>query len=46
MIENGCTPTQRVTVGPLCQIAEIAAERGVQSPAVIVVGRVASHAVV
>jgi uroporphyrin-III C-methyltransferase/precorrin-2 dehydrogenase/sirohydrochlorin ferrochelatase len=44
VIERGTTPEQRVTVGSLETIAAAAAARGVQSPAVIVVGDVASFA--
>ncbi|WP_205843636.1 uroporphyrinogen-III C-methyltransferase [Nakamurella deserti] len=40
VIENGCTPAQRLTVGTLADIASVAVSRGVQSPAVVVVGRV------
>ncbi|MEP6981752.1 MAG: uroporphyrinogen-III C-methyltransferase [Nakamurella sp.] len=40
IIENGCTPGQRVTVGALADIATIALAREVRSPAVIVIGRV------
>lgn len=40
LIERGCTPQQRVTVAPLDRVAEVAATRGVQAPAVIVVGDV------
>jgi uroporphyrin-III C-methyltransferase/precorrin-2 dehydrogenase/sirohydrochlorin ferrochelatase len=40
IVENGCTPGQRLTVGPLTDIAAVAAAREVRSPAVIVVGRV------
>ena len=40
MIENGCTPEQRLTVGVLADIASLAVTRGVRSPAVIVIGRV------
>lgn len=40
IIENGCTPEQRVTVGALADIATIALAREVRSPAVIVIGRV------
>ena len=40
IVENGCTPAQRLTVGTLADIAAVAEARGVQSPAVIVVGRV------
>ena len=45
VIENGCTPRQRVTTGSLDAVAESAARRGVASPAVIVIGRVAAFAV-
>ena len=44
IIERGTTPDQRVTVGALGTIADAADTRGVQSPAVIVVGDVASFA--
>ncbi len=40
IIENGCTPEQRLTVGVLADIASIASAREVRSPAVIVIGRV------
>lgn len=40
VIERGCTPEQRVTVGDLSTIADRARERGVTSPAVIVIGDV------
>ena len=40
IVERGFAPTQRTTVGTLETIAGLAAERGVQSPAVIVVGDV------
>jgi uroporphyrin-III C-methyltransferase / precorrin-2 dehydrogenase / sirohydrochlorin ferrochelatase len=40
IIERGTTPEQRVTVGNLGSIVALAAERGVSSPAVIVVGEV------
>ncbi|MEY2848300.1 MAG: uroporphyrinogen-III C-methyltransferase, partial [Actinomycetota bacterium] len=40
IIENGCTPQQRVTVGSLDSIAGQARERGIRSPAVIVIGDV------
>jgi uroporphyrin-III C-methyltransferase/precorrin-2 dehydrogenase/sirohydrochlorin ferrochelatase len=42
VIERGSTPDQRVTVATLATIAERAAARGVQNPAVIVVGQVAA----
>ena len=44
MIERGTTPEQRVTVATLSTIARVASERGVRSPAVIVVGDVAAFA--
>jgi uroporphyrin-III C-methyltransferase/precorrin-2 dehydrogenase/sirohydrochlorin ferrochelatase len=40
IVESGCTPHQRVTVGSLATIAGLAAARGVKSPAVVVVGDV------
>lgn len=40
IVERGWSPDQRTTVGTLATIAAVAAERGVQSPAVIVVGDV------
>ncbi|MDO9485890.1 MAG: uroporphyrinogen-III C-methyltransferase [Actinomycetota bacterium] len=40
IIERASTPTQRVTVGSLETIVDIAAEVGVRNPAVIVVGDV------
>jgi uroporphyrin-III C-methyltransferase/precorrin-2 dehydrogenase/sirohydrochlorin ferrochelatase len=44
IIESGCGDRQRVTTGPVEAIGELARERGVASPAVIVIGEVASHA--
>ncbi|HEX5016791.1 MAG TPA: uroporphyrinogen-III C-methyltransferase [Actinomycetes bacterium] len=44
VIERGTTPLQRVTVATLGTIADACATRGVQSPAVIVVGDVAAFA--
>ena len=47
MVEDGFGPRQRVTVGTLATIAAQAAERGVRSPAVVVVGdvvRLSPHA--
>ncbi|QNK80035.1 uroporphyrinogen-III C-methyltransferase [Nakamurella sp. PAMC28650] len=44
VIERGCSAAQRVTVGRLCTIADLARRRGVVSPAVIVIGAVASFA--
>ncbi|MDD4255377.1 MAG: uroporphyrinogen-III C-methyltransferase [Methanofollis sp.] len=40
VIERGMRPDQRVTVGPLAEIAAIARTRGVRPPAVIVIGEV------
>lgn len=40
IVERGCTPLQRVTVAPLDQLVRLAAERGVTSPAVVVIGEV------
>jgi uroporphyrin-III C-methyltransferase len=42
VIERGLRPDERVTTGPLSRIAEIAKERGVRPPAVIVIGGVVS----
>ena len=44
VVENATLPGQRTTVGTLATIAERARERGVASPAVIVVGDVAALA--
>ena len=41
VIEDGSLPTQRVTHGTIATITELAAERGVKAPAVIVLGAVA-----
>jgi uroporphyrin-III C-methyltransferase/precorrin-2 dehydrogenase/sirohydrochlorin ferrochelatase len=40
IVESGCTPHQRTTVGTLDTIAALARERQVQAPAVLVVGDV------
>lgn len=40
LIERGCTPEQRVSVGVLGDIAEVAQRRRVTSPAIIIVGDV------
>lgn len=40
VVERGCSPDQRVTVGTLATIAERCVEVGVGSPAVTVVGEV------
>ena len=42
IVEHGTTPEQRVTRAPLDEIARVAAELGVRSPAVIVIGAVAA----
>jgi uroporphyrin-III C-methyltransferase/precorrin-2 dehydrogenase/sirohydrochlorin ferrochelatase len=44
VVESGWTPDQRTTVGTLATIAALARRRGVQAPAVIVVGDVAALA--
>jgi uroporphyrin-III C-methyltransferase / precorrin-2 dehydrogenase / sirohydrochlorin ferrochelatase len=44
VIERGTTPDQRTTVGTLADIGELAAARGVRSPAVVVVGPVVALA--
>ncbi len=40
IVERGATPEQRVTTGALSEIADIAAQTGVRSPAAIVIGNV------
>jgi uroporphyrin-III C-methyltransferase/precorrin-2 dehydrogenase/sirohydrochlorin ferrochelatase len=40
IVEGGWTARQRTTVGTLADIADLAASRGVASPAVVVVGDV------
>jgi uroporphyrin-III C-methyltransferase/precorrin-2 dehydrogenase/sirohydrochlorin ferrochelatase len=40
IIERGFAPDQRITLGTVATIADLAVERGVESPAVIVVGDV------
>lgn len=46
IVEAGCTPQERTTVGTLGTIAGLARERAVQPPAVIVIGTVVDlHAV-
>jgi uroporphyrin-III C-methyltransferase/precorrin-2 dehydrogenase/sirohydrochlorin ferrochelatase len=42
IVERGWTPQQRTTVGTLDDIADLAEARGVESPAVVVVGDVVS----
>ncbi len=46
VVERGTLPDQRVTTGTLATIAEIAAERSVANPAVIVIGDVVDLATV
>lgn len=43
IVENGSTPEQRVTRARLDEAACVAAARGVRSPAVVVIGRVAAE---
>jgi uroporphyrin-III C-methyltransferase len=43
IVENGSTPEQRVTRARLEEAADVAAARGVRSPAVVVIGRVAAE---
>ena len=46
IVESGCLPAQRTTVGTLDDIARLAREGDVQPPAVVVVGSVVDlHAV-
>ena len=40
VIENGTLETQRTVVGPLAQIADLVAARGIRPPALIVIGQV------
>ncbi len=40
VIERGCTPTQRVTVGTLSTLADAAAAAGAESPAITIIGDV------
>jgi uroporphyrin-III C-methyltransferase/precorrin-2 dehydrogenase/sirohydrochlorin ferrochelatase len=40
IVERGFLPTQRTTVGTVATIAELAAARAVEAPAVVVVGDV------
>ena len=40
VVERGWTPSQRTTVGTLASIAQVCRDRGVESPAVVVVGAV------
>ena len=44
IVENGTLPGQRTTVGTLADIADLARERGVGNPAVVVIGDVAALA--
>ncbi|WP_252974936.1 uroporphyrinogen-III C-methyltransferase [Janibacter melonis] len=43
VVESGSTPDERVTRAPLSQVAAVAAQIGVSSPAVVVVGAVAAE---
>jgi uroporphyrin-III C-methyltransferase/precorrin-2 dehydrogenase/sirohydrochlorin ferrochelatase len=46
VVESGCTPAQRTTVGTLSTIVDLARDRAVRPPAVVVVGSVVDlHAV-
>jgi uroporphyrin-III C-methyltransferase/precorrin-2 dehydrogenase/sirohydrochlorin ferrochelatase len=40
IVENGTLPSQRVVIAPLSDLASAAAEAGIKSPAVIVIGEV------
>lgn len=40
VIERGCTPSQRVTVGTLATLADAAAAAGAESPAITIIGDV------
>jgi uroporphyrin-III C-methyltransferase/precorrin-2 dehydrogenase/sirohydrochlorin ferrochelatase len=40
VIENGTLDTQRTVVGPLVKVVDLAAARGIQPPALIVIGEV------
>jgi siroheme synthase len=40
IVENGTLDTQRTLVGPLAKIADLAKDRGIRPPALIVVGEV------
>lgn len=42
VVERGCTDEQRTTIGRLETIADIAEDRGVRAPAVVVIGDVVS----
>jgi len=42
VIENGTLETQRTVVAPLAKIADLAVERGIRPPSLIVVGEVVS----
>ena len=44
MVENGTRPEQRVIVGRLDQLADLASEHALQSPAMVYVGEVAALA--
>nr|MCW2728538.1 cobA [Aeromicrobium sp.] len=40
IVERGCTPEQRVTVGTLASLADVAAAAGATSPAITIIGDV------
>lgn len=40
IIEKGCTPEQRVVVGNLSNIAQVAEKEGAKAPAIIVIGEI------
>lgn len=44
VVESGCTPQQRTTTATLADAAAVAQRRGVQAPAVLVIGAVAAMA--
>lgn len=44
VVERGCTPQQRTTTATLADAAAVARRRGVQAPAVLVIGAVAAMA--
>jgi len=43
-IENGCTPQQRIFIGELSELDQIKQQHDIQSPALIVIGKVVSVA--
>ena len=44
LVENGSRPRQRVVLGDLANLPQLAAAHGVQSPALLIVGEVAALA--